>query len=81
MTSAEAAAALTPVRERVLTMANPRLQADEILKAGALAGSGFERSQAGDGVQSARTSSTAWCECSWLDSPSSLRTRQRVGSC
>mmetsp|Transcript_13287 Transcript_13287/g.43149 ORF Transcript_13287/g.43149 Transcript_13287/m.43149 type:complete len:487 (+) Transcript_13287:32-1492(+) len=55
-------------------------EADEILKAGALAGSGFERSQAGDGVQSARTSSTAWCKGSCLRNPTVQAIEKRVSS-
>lgn len=44
-------------------------EADALLKAGAQKGTGWQRSQAGDGVLEARTSSTSWCRggCVWDD--------------
>jgi len=53
-------------------------ESDQILKAGSSAGTAWARSQAGDGVQAARTSSTAWCKGSCLQDPTVRRVEERV---
>jgi len=53
-------------------------EADEILKAGSNSGTAWARSQAGDGVQAARTSSTSWCKGPCLANPTVQAVEQRV---
>ena len=53
-------------------------EADDILKAGSTGGSTWARSQAGDGVQAARTSSTAWCKGKCLQHPTVRSVEDRV---
>ena len=53
-------------------------ECDDILKAGSHSGTAWGRSQAGDGVQAARTSSTAWCKGACLQHPTVQRVEQRV---
>ena len=53
-------------------------EADDILKAGSTGGSAWARSQAGDGVQAARTSSTAWCKGKCLQHPTVRAVEDRV---
>ena len=49
-----------------------------VRQAGSSAGTAWARSQAGDGVQAARTSSTAWCKGSCLQDPTVRRVEERV---
>jgi hypothetical protein len=53
-------------------------EADALLKAGSTSGTGWARSQAGDGVQSARTSSTSWCRGACLRDPDVVAVQERV---
>jgi len=53
-------------------------EADEVIAAGSNHGTGWARSQAGDGIQAARTSSTAWCEGKCLANPTVQRIEARV---
>ena len=55
-------------------------EADEILKAGSSSGTAWGRSQAGDGVQAARTSSTAWCKGKCLANPTVRAVEDRVST-
>jgi prolyl 4-hydroxylase len=55
-------------------------EADEVLKAGSVSGTAFARSQAGDGVQAARTSSTAWCKGKCLQNPTVRAIEERVST-
>lgn len=49
-----------------------------LLEAGSKGGTGWARSQAGDGVQEARTSSTSWCRGPCLDNKDVQAVQQRV---
>eukprot|EP00326_Haptolina_ericina_P026845 CAMPEP_0181200232 /NCGR_PEP_ID=MMETSP1096-20121128/17644_1 /TAXON_ID=156174 ORGANISM="Chrysochromulina ericina, Strain CCMP281" /NCGR_SAMPLE_ID=MMETSP1096 /ASSEMBLY_ACC=CAM_ASM_000453 /LENGTH=352 /DNA_ID=CAMNT_0023290555 /DNA_START=112 /DNA_END=1172 /DNA_ORIENTATION=- len=53
-------------------------EADAIIAAGSRSGTSWARSQAGDGVQSARTSSTSWCESRCLQDPTVQKVEKRV---
>jgi hypothetical protein len=53
-------------------------EADALLKAGSTSGTSWARSQAGDGVQAARTSSTAWCRGGCLRDPDVVAVQKRV---
>jgi len=53
-------------------------ECEDILQAGSHSGSQWARSQAGDGVQAARTSSTAWCKGGCLSNPTVRKVEQRV---
>jgi len=53
-------------------------ESDEILAAGSSSGTAWGRSQAGDGVQAARTSSTAWCKGRCLQNPTVRAVEERV---
>lgn len=53
-------------------------EADAIIKAGSNSGSSWARSQAGDGVQASRTSSTAWCSGRCLRDGTVQAVEQRV---
>jgi len=55
-------------------------ECEDILNAGSLKGSAWARSQAGDGVQAARTSSTAWCKGACLQNPTVQTVEQRVST-
>ena len=55
-------------------------ESDAVLKAGSNSGTDWARSQAGDGVQAARTSSTAWCKGKCLQDPTVRAVEQRVSS-
>ena len=55
-------------------------ECDAVLKAGSVSGSQWARSQAGDGVQAARTSSTAWCKGTCLQNPAVRRVEERVSA-
>ena len=59
-------------------LSNP--ECEGVLKAGSEAGTAWARSQAGDGVQSARTSSTAWCKGACLADPAVRAVESRVSS-
>ena len=53
-------------------------ECDAVREAGSESGSGWARSQAGDGVQSARTSSTAWCKGRCLSNSAVQAVEKRV---
>ena len=53
-------------------------ECDAIVGAGSSKGSAWERSKAGDGVQAARTSSTAWCKGECLRNPAVQAVEQRT---
>jgi len=53
-------------------------ESDAVRDAGSDAGTGWARSQAGDGVQAARTSSTAWCSGACLRNPTVQKVERRV---
>lgn len=53
-------------------------EADAVLAAGSGAGTGWARSQAGDGVQAALTSSTSWCRKKCLEDATVQRVQRRV---
>jgi len=55
-------------------------ECEAILKAGSNGGSAWQRSQAGDGVQAARTSSTSWCSDHCLQDPTIKAVEQRVST-
>jgi prolyl 4-hydroxylase len=53
-------------------------ESEAIKQAGSTKGTSWARSQAGDGVQAARTSSTAWCRGDCLRNPTIMSVEQRV---
>ena len=53
-------------------------EADALLKAGAPTPESFQRSQAGDGVLAARTSSTAWCKGRCNEEPNMVAVMERI---
>ena len=53
-------------------------EADTLLKVGSSSGTPWTRSQAGDGVQAARTSSTSWCRGGCLRDPTVIAVQNRV---
>ena len=53
-------------------------ECEAVKQAGSNDGSSWARSQAGDGVQAARTSSTAWCKGACLSNPTIQAVEQRV---
>tara|TARA_B110001452_G_scaffold72843_1_gene58920 strand:+ start:702 stop:2198 length:1497 start_codon:yes stop_codon:yes gene_type:complete len=55
-------------------------ECEDIIAAGSTDGTQWGRSMAGDGVQAARTSSTAWCQGKCLKHPTTQKVEQRVSS-
>jgi len=53
-------------------------ESDEVIRAGSQGGKVWQRSQAGDGVQSSRTSSTAWCGGACAQNPTIKAVEKRV---